>query len=150
MARLFLSPIDLTHRSSYVSVLPVAAREAQLHGAELCVMTVVPDTTTGMDWRYAMREGGGTAPSPKELCRQAQTRLTQVVDEHVPDEVPTKLLVRYGTIYKEILEAAEELGAEWIILAAYRPSLKDFLLGTNAARVVRHAQCSVTVVRTRP
>ena len=147
---LFLCPIDLTHRSSYASALPMAAREAQLHGAELCVMTVVPDPAAGMDWRYVTRDGGGTAPNPKALVKQAQTRLNAVVDEFVPDEVSTKMLVRVGTIYKEILDAAAELGVEWIILAAYRPSLKDFLLGTNAARVVRHAQCSVTVVRSRP
>lgn len=147
MSRCFLCPIDLTHRSSYISALPVAAREAQLHGTELCVMTVVPDHTSGMDWRYALREGGGSGPSPKDLIQQAKARIQQVVDEYVPDELPTKLLVRHGTIYKEILEAAEELDVGLIIVAAYRPSLRDFLLGTNAARVVRHAKCSVTVVR---
>jgi nucleotide-binding universal stress UspA family protein len=34
-----------------------------------------------------------------------------------------------------------------IVLASHRPELKDYLLGPNAARVVRHAKCSVLVVR---
>lgn len=148
MAKLILCPITFNLRSSYVSAaLPVAAREAQLHGAELCIMTVVPESASSMDLRYVTREGGGTASSPKQLVKQAQERLKEVADEFVPEEVSSKLLVRVGTIYKEILEAANELKADWIILGAHRPSMKDFLLGTNADRVVRHAKCSVTVVR---
>jgi len=42
---------------------------------------------------------------------------------------------------------AEEIGADEIIMAAHRPSLKDYLIGPNTDRVVRHARCSVQVVR---
>jgi universal stress protein F len=31
-----------------------------------------------------------------------------------------------------------------------RPAMKDYLLGTNASRVVRHARCSVLVAREQP
>ena len=34
-----------------------------------------------------------------------------------------------------------------IVMASHRPELKDYLIGPNAARVVRHADCSVQVVR---
>jgi nucleotide-binding universal stress UspA family protein len=33
------------------------------------------------------------------------------------------------------------------VVGAHRQDLKDYLLGPNAARVVRHADCSVYVVR---
>ena len=42
---------------------------------------------------------------------------------------------------------ADETNADLIVMASHRPELKDFLLGPNAARVVRHANCSVLVVR---
>jgi len=32
-------------------------------------------------------------------------------------------------------------------MASHRPALKDFLLGPNAAKVVRHAKCAVMVIR---
>ena len=35
-------------------------------------------------------------------------------------------------------------------MAAHRPSLADYLLGPNTARVGRHAQCSVQVLRDAP
>ncbi|MEO0863555.1 MAG: universal stress protein, partial [Pseudomonadota bacterium] len=34
-----------------------------------------------------------------------------------------------------------------IFVGAHRPELKDYLIGPNAARVARHAQQSVFVVR---
>ena len=42
---------------------------------------------------------------------------------------------------------ANDIGAEMIVMASHRPEMKDFLLGPNAARVVRHAKRSVTVIR---
>jgi nucleotide-binding universal stress UspA family protein len=34
-----------------------------------------------------------------------------------------------------------------IVMASHRPEMSDYLLGANAARVVRHAKISVLVVR---
>jgi nucleotide-binding universal stress UspA family protein len=42
---------------------------------------------------------------------------------------------------------AEKAGADLVVVGSHRPAMKDYLLGTNAARVVRHARCSVLVAR---
>ena len=55
--------------------------------------------------------------------------------------------VGHGTVYEEILHAAKRIDADLIVMAAHRPGQADYLLGPNAARVVRHAECSVLVVR---
>ena len=52
-----------------------------------------------------------------------------------------------GTAYEEILTTARSFGADLIVMASHRPELKDYLLGPNAARVVRHSDVSVLVVR---
>ena len=52
-----------------------------------------------------------------------------------------------GGVYAGVLAVAERIGADLIVLAAHRPAMRDFLLGTNASRIVRHARCSVLVVR---
>ena len=58
------------------------------------------------------------------------------------------LLVTHGaSIYAEILGIAEEAEADLIVVGSHRPAMKDYLLGTNAARVVRHACCSALVAR---
>ncbi len=56
-------------------------------------------------------------------------------------------VVRVGGIYHEILAEAEEWGADLIVVGSHRPVMSDYLLGSNAKTIVRHANCSVLVVR---
>ena len=41
----------------------------------------------------------------------------------------------------------EKGGADLIIIGSHRPAMSTYLLGSNATTVVRHAGCSVLVVR---
>lgn len=146
-----LVPIDLAHASSWQRALPEAFAQAQAFGAEVTVMTVVPDILAGLDWRYAIRGemGGSEKFELRELVADANTRLQQIVAEHAPKGLKVQTIARHGTIYEQILNVAEELGVDQIIMAAHRPTLADYLLGPNTARVVRHARCSVQVLRER-
>jgi len=58
-----------------------------------------------------------------------------------------QVIVRTGHSYNTILEVAKEKNADLIIIASHRPGLQDYFLGSTAAKVVRHANCSVLVVR---
>lgn len=55
--------------------------------------------------------------------------------------------VRSGGVYHEVLEAAKNVSADLIIVSSHHPGLATYLIGSNAANVVRHAECSVLVVR---
>jgi nucleotide-binding universal stress UspA family protein len=55
--------------------------------------------------------------------------------------------VRLGSVYNEVLDEAEKTGADLIVIGSHRPSMATYLLGSNAATIVRHASCSVLVVR---
>ena len=58
------------------------------------------------------------------------------------------LMVRNRTeVRGPILDTAKRIGANLIVVQSHRPELTDYLLGPNAAHVVRHADCSVMVVR---
>ena len=78
---------------------------------------------------------------------QAQKDIEAFRVANVPADVPSKAMARNGTIYDEILTVADEIEADLIIMASHRPALRDYLLGPNASRVVRHAKQSVLVVR---
>ena len=52
-----------------------------------------------------------------------------------------------GTPKDHILQLADDIDADVIILASHRPSMSTYLPGSNAAAVIRHAKCSVLVVR---
>lgn len=55
--------------------------------------------------------------------------------------------VKGGHPSSGILEASKEFGADLIMIASHRPDLRDYFIGSTAARVVRYAQCSVLIAR---
>ncbi len=149
MADKLLIPIDLAHESSWNKSLPQAFALAGAMDAEVTILTVVPEIVSGIDWRYTIRgeTGGSEELNIDELLQDARARLEQIGAEYAPEGVGFDVIARYGTVYEEILNVADELPATQIVMAAHRPSLADYLIGPNTARVVRHANCSVQVVR---
>ena len=57
-------------------------------------------------------------------------------------------VVRFGSVYNEVLDEAEKTGADLVVVGSHRPTMATYLLGSNASTIVRHAKCSVLVVRT--
>ncbi len=55
--------------------------------------------------------------------------------------------VRRGGAAAQIIAAAEDSGAELIMIASHKPGFGDYFIGSTAARVIRHARCSVLVDR---
>ncbi len=141
MYKTILLTVDLNQESSWKKALPEAVEYSQVSGATLHVVTVIPDFGLGAVGAYF----------PEDFAEQALAKakedLRAFVGEHVPSGVETRHSVGYGTVYEEILRIAKETECDMIVIAAHRPELKDYLLGPNAARVVRHAGCSVLVVR---
>jgi len=78
---------------------------------------------------------------------EAKENLATFVADNIPDGVEVARHVLHGNIYKEILAVADAIKADMIVMASHRAEMQDYLLGPNAARVVRHAKQSVTVIR---
>lgn len=135
-----LIPVDLSVESSWEKPFPVATALARLFNARLHVITVIRDID-------AMFEGRYLAGSYERLINEAARQLAALVTQNIPGEIGATSSVGQGIIYDEILRAAQTLQADLIVMASHRPEMKDYLLGANAARVVRHARCSVFVVR---
>jgi nucleotide-binding universal stress UspA family protein len=56
-------------------------------------------------------------------------------------------VVRIGGVYPELLAEAAEWRADLIVVGAHKRSMATYLLGSSAAAIVRHASCTVMVVR---
>ncbi|MEZ5840412.1 MAG: universal stress protein [Hyphomicrobiales bacterium] len=136
-----LLPIDLGEESSYLKPLAVAERLAADYDAALHVMTVIPT--------YSFPVVGSYFPKnfEKEAMDATKAGLKELLERVARHPERIKGHVAHGTIYAEIIRVAEVLDCDLIVLASHRPDLKDYLLGPNAARVVRHADRSVFVVR---
>ena len=63
------------------------------------------------------------------------------------DKSKVTTAVRIGSVYNEVLAEVEEKKADLIVIGSHRPAMATYLLGSNATTIVRHAPCSVLVVR---
>jgi nucleotide-binding universal stress UspA family protein len=136
-----LVPVDLSDQHSWQKPLPAAVGPCQAFGARLHAITVLPEFGLPIVGQYFPE--GYEARLRKEAAKQLKT----LIAAQVPDDVPTQRIVAEGKIYREILEAARTTRADLIVMGSHRPELEDYLLGPNAAKVMRHATCSVLVVR---
>ncbi len=146
----YLAPIDLEDDSLSEMVIQKTVEMATgVKDAKIYLMTVIPGITPGIDQRYAIRgEMHGSIDYPlQEWKDEAAKDLQKIANKHIAKDMQAGVVVENGTVYREIVEAAKDLKIDHIVMGAHRPSLADFLLGPNSARVARHAGCSVTVVR---
>ncbi len=141
MYRTILFPVDMTDEHSWRKPLPTAVALCRVFGATLHVMTVAQELGMPIVSQYFPPDY--EAKRRQELADQ----LRGFIGEHVPPEIQVTPHVAEGKPYVEILNLARAAGADLIVMGSHRPELGDFLIGSNTARVVRHAPCSVMVVR---
>ncbi len=77
----------------------------------------------------------------------AEEALVIIARESGLDASRVSSVVRQGGIYHELLEEAERIKADLIVMTSHRPAMRTYFLGSNAGHVVRYAKCSVLVVR---
>ena len=136
-----LLPIDLGDVESSRKAVSTALDLSRSDGSRLHLMCVVPGYSMSIVSQYFPK--GFEEKSLTEAAKQ----LNDFIANNIPSEIESQAIVTNGTVYEEILQTAGKVGCDLIVMASHRPELKDYLLGPNAARVVRHASCSVLVVR---
>lgn len=67
--------------------------------------------------------------------------------ERVAGEDDVEAVLLTGHPGRSLTDYASKIEADCIIVGSHTPGLRDYFLGSTAARVVRHAICSVHVVR---
>lgn len=140
MPRKILLPIDLGDPASWRKPLSEALSMLGDSGV-LHVVSVLPDFGMAQVGTFFAKD------YERDALKAFGKALADWTAQHVPDHIDVHPHVLHGTIYDEVLRAADKLGVDVIVMGAHRPALKDYLLGPNAARIVRHASQSVYVVR---
>ncbi len=136
-----LLPIDLGEPCTWEKPLPVVLNMVRNSGAHLDVLTVIPD--------MGMPVVGSFFPPDfeKKARSKAEEELQKWMAKYLPDDVDAEAWVSVGSVYHKIIKVAKRLGTDLIVMASHRPNMQDYLLGPNAARVVRHAPMDVFIVR---
>jgi len=136
-----LLPIDLNYPPSWEKTLPMATK---LCGAEgtLHVLGIVHEIGSTMIATYL----------PSDFETQALSAMAADLEGFVAAEVPagTRSMVHvgHGHVAEQIVEHARKVEADIIVMASHPPNeFRTLLVGSNADRVVHHADRPVLVMR---
>lgn len=134
MFQKILVPVDLHRERSWRRALPVAAEQARLYGAAVTLVYVVPAA-----W-----------PMPAEPHEDDAhvARLRALAAEYFDDAAEVDVRTEHHNVpHRSILGLASDENVDLIVMNSHSPEQRDHLLGSTASEVLRHAACSVLVVR---
>lgn len=137
-----LLTIDLNRDASWRKALPQAIELVRTSKGVLHIMSVVPDMGT------PMVEGFFPHDFEAKAVAAANASLVALVAQEIPEDIEVKQHLAFGNIHEKVLETVEEIECDLIIMASHKPDrMREFLVGSNADRVVRRSPVSVLVVR---
>jgi nucleotide-binding universal stress UspA family protein len=142
MFRTVLLAVDLQHEESWRRALPEAAKIARDNGGTLHLVAVVPD--------FGMSMVGGYFPESfeRDALRRAEAELEDWAAANRPEGLEPAVHLGHGDVAAEILRVAHAVAADLVVVAAHKGrTARDYLVGSNAHRVVRDGELSVLVVR---
>ncbi|MDJ0932124.1 universal stress protein [Breoghania sp.] len=135
-----LVPVDPAESDFADRALEKIVKFVKQYGAVLRLVSVISPiqgfVTEALDADYDAR-----------IAADAREELERISAKTGLSEEQVSVSVCSGAIYHEVLEEAAVYNADLIILASHSPSFASYLLDSNAAKIVRHPECSVLVVR---
>ena len=136
MATKILLPIDHTDERSWKKALSVAMDQAKFYGADLHVVSVIPDIILlpNLPANYGAGARDYVAGAIKEI-----------LDRGGASDLP--IHIEQGSVHREILKLAHREGFDMIVMASAKGDFPNYEIGPNLARVVRNAHCTVMVIR---
>ncbi|SHG68326.1 universal stress protein [Marivita hallyeonensis] len=133
-----LVPVDLSIAEETRKLLSRAKTLSDQWQSEVHVVSVIPNVGMPIVGSY-MDEG-----FEKTARSETEAELARQIDAAGLTATGHVLI---GTVYDKVIALAKVLDVDLILIAAHQPDLKDYLLGSNAARLVRHSERSVLVLR---
>ncbi|MCB1340919.1 MAG: universal stress protein [Pseudooceanicola sp.] len=133
-----LLPIDLTHPESWEKALPAARKCAGATGT-IHILGIVHDLGSAMVASYL------PVGFEQKALTDMQAALQEFRQKHLPS---AQVHTAHGHVPETILKQAQALNADLIVMASHPAGdLGTLLVGSNADKVVRHADRPVLVVR---
>jgi universal stress protein G len=145
MYKQILVPVDLADPELAKPAIATAVMMVNQSGGTVRLINIMPLTPV-MLAEYVPPDFEAQQRKSSEEALSIVARETGIEPARVSSAV------RQGGIYQEILEEANAMKADLIVMTSHRPqrpAVRTYFLGSNAGHVVRYAKCSVLVVRQR-
>lgn len=141
MFKSILMPIKLNGPEEWHDAFAVACRLASDHEAKLTLATIIPHWVTSRDADYSWEA---------EQCFQREAREGLEALRTNSKQGDCGILVHWGSVPSSILDMAEEVDADLVVLPAKNPGICDYLRTQHSVRLASRASCSVLLVKSAP
>ncbi|MDU8945266.1 universal stress protein [Ovoidimarina sediminis] len=133
----------------YGNILVAMALDHNVSEKTLEIARMISSPGAKITALHVLEEPQGTANARlrEDLLQQGTERAKALFDEKLGGAAGVERALIQGHVGRTILSYAEEHGVDCIVMGSHKPGLADYLLGSTAARVTRHAACSVHVYR---
>jgi nucleotide-binding universal stress UspA family protein len=84
---------------------------------------------------------------PADYTEKRRQEIESALRQMVADIPNGAGAVATGHASRAILDWSDKHHVDCVVIASHRPGMQDLLLGSTAAKVVRHSKCAVHVLR---
>lgn len=135
-------PVDLADtKNSYKQVFEPALNFVNSYGSKLHLVHVISDFGMNMFEDYLPKHW------KSDQMGKFNNQFEKIISQYIPNNTDVTSHIERGAIYDKVINYAEQNNADLIIISAVRPQQRDYMLGPNASKIVRHSSVSVLVVR---
>lgn len=141
MYKHILVPVDLNEQGFADKAVQLAVWHAKHSNAEIHLLNVLPGIHMSMVATYFLK-------TRRADENDVRAQLKAFAEKHIAEEVVYKLHIAEGKPYATILDYAERLGADLIVMPSHKRSRIDkVMLGSVASKVVENSPINVMVVK---
>ena len=137
-------PIDFSKHSDYA--LETAATLAKKNNAEIIALHM-------LEMSDVMLTRGETQTSMETVffLKLAEKKFSEFLQKDYLAGVNVTPMVKHFKVFSEVSDVAKEQNADLIIMGSHGASgLKEFFIGSNTEKVVRHSDIPVLVIKHNP
>ncbi|MCE0493434.1 universal stress protein [Vibrio salinus] len=142
MYKHILVPVDLNEKGFADRAVQIAVWHAKHSNAEIHLLNVLPGIHMSMVSTYFPKDAAA------KMKQDVKVQLKAFAKQHIDEDVVYKTYVAEGKAYSTILDYAEKLGTDLIIIPSHKRSKIDkVMLGSVASKVVEHSPINVMVIK---
>ena len=134
MYKQILVPVDLNDQGFSDRAVELAVWQAKQANAQIHLLTVLPGIHMSMVATYFPKDAAA------KMKQDVKQQLKTFANEHIAEDVVYQVHVAEGKAYATILDYAERLGADLIIMPSHKRSkIYKVMLGSVASKVVEYS-----------
>ncbi|CAM4195773.1 MULTISPECIES: universal stress protein [Vibrio] len=142
MYKQILVPVDLNEKGFCDKALKAAIWHAKQSNAQLHLLNVLPGVHMSMVATYFPPD------AIKDMKKDVDIQLRNFADKFIDPELVYHVHIAEGKPYATIIDYAEKLGADLIVMPSHKRSrIDNVVLGSVATKVVHNSPVNVLVIK---